>query len=190
MLKFKLLFCLIVASLTLSAQTTETLKKEIERLLEENTRLREKLEFCDVFNHSNQFETKSFSSKFDFKVLACKGLRIDQVVEIEVLITHNLPHQKMSLYTGSEAPVAYGEMGDSFELREVKFSHSKTGFGVERFMAPTGIPIKGKLTFRNILPSTDRLSLVTGTFLFQNQDGGGNEGEGSFEIRNLTIDWD
>lgn len=189
MIRFVTVLFLTIISLTLKAQTIEELKQKISVLEQDNQRLKEKISFCDLYNKSGQIESKSFSSKFDFKVLACRGNRIDQIVEIDILLKHNLPHQEMQLFTGSKAPVAYGETGEAFDLKEAKFSQSKGGFGVEKFIIPTGVPIKGKLTFRNILPGTDKLSLITGIFEFENQDGGGNDGQGTFEIKNLTINW-
>lgn len=180
---------LLSLALALKAQNPEALKQRISILEEENERLKEKINFCDLYNQSRQTESKSFSSKFDLRILECRGNRIDQIVEIDLLINHNLPHQEMKLFTGSKAPVAYGETGEAFELKEAQFSQSKSGYGVEKFIVPTGVPIKGTLTFRNVLPGTSKLSLVTGIFEFENQDGGSNEGQGTFEIKNLTINW-
>ena len=179
----------VALCLTLKAQTIEELKQKVSILKQDNQRLKEKVSFCDLYSNSNQIESKSFSSKFDFKVLECRGNRIDQIVEIDILLKHNLPHQQMQLFTGSKAPVAYGETGEAFELKEAMFSQSKSKYGVEEFIIPTGVPIKGTLTFRNILPGTNKLSLITGIFEFENQDGGGNDGQGAFEIKNLAINW-
>ena len=183
MKKILTILFLTFIGLTLKSQTTEELKQKITALEEDNQRLKEKVSFCDLYNKSSQTESKSFNSKFDFKILECRGNRIDQIVEIDILIKHSLPHQEMQLYTGSKAPVAYGESGEAFELKEANFSQSKGRSGVEKFIIPTSVPIKGTLTFRNILPETDKLSLITGIFEFENQYGGSNNGQGTFENR-------
>lgn len=176
--------------LTAKSQTISELQQKITQLEQKITVLNEKVNFCDLYNHSDVSKVKTFSSAFELKLLECKGNSIEQTVEITFTLKHSLPHQQMDLYTGREKPIAYSEVGNSFDFKSSFFPNSKsTMVETERFILPTNQLIQGKLIFRNVLPQTEKLSLVTGTFEFHNNDGYGNPGKGEFEIKNLTINW-
>ena len=175
--------------MAVKAQTVAELQQQITILEQQKMVLEEKVDFCDLYNSSDTSETKTFNSNFEFKVIECKGNSIDQTVELTITIKHSLPNQKLKIWTGREKPIAYGETGTNYDYKSVKFPDSRSSFGAEEFNSPTNLLIQGKLTFRNILPQTAKLSLVNGTVKFENKDGGGNKGEGKFEIRNLNINW-
>ncbi len=186
----KILFLgLIISSLSAKSQTVAELQEQITILEQQNQVLKEKVDFCDLYNNSEVSDTKSFNSNFEFKVIECKGNAIEQTVELAVTIKHSLPHQQLDLYTGSKKPIAYSETGSNYEFKSASFPESGTGFGTESFYVPTNLLIQGKLIFRNVLPQTEKLSLINGTFQFKNKDGGGNREKGEFEIRNLNINW-
>ena len=186
----KILFLgLIISSLTVSSQTIAELQQQITILEQQQIVLQEKVDFCDLYNNSDISETKTFNSNFEFKVLECKGNSIDQTVELTVTIKHSLPNQQLNIWTGREKPIAYGETGNSYDFKSVKFPNSRASIGSEQFDSPTNLLIQGKITFRNILPQTEKLSLVNGTIQFRNKDGGGNKAQGTFEIKNLNINW-
>ena len=184
MKKFLLLGLIIISIIGMAnAQTTTELKQKITVLEQKNKALEDKLTFCELYSQSDVSEVKSFNSNFEFKVLECRGNTNEQTVEIEVTIKHSMPNQKLFL----DKSIAYGETGSSYEFKNSYFSESTR---YSSFLIPTNMLIKGKLVYRNILPQTEKLSLVSGTFYFENKDGGGNNGMGDFEIRNLTIKWD
>lgn len=186
----KILFLgLIFSSITATSQTISELQQQITILEQQKSILQEKIDFCDLYNNSDVSETTTFNSNFEFKVIECKGNSIDQTVELTITIKHSLPNQKIKIWTGSEKPVAYGETGKNYDFKSINFPDSRGGFGAEEFNSPTNLLLQGKLTFRNILPQTAKLSLVNGTVEFENKDGGGSKGKGKFEIRNLNINW-
>ena len=186
----KILFLgLIVSSLTVKGQTITELQQQITILEQQKTVLQEKVDFCDLYNNSDVSETKTFNSNFEFKVIECKENSIDQTIELTITIKHSLPNQKLNIWTGREKAIAYGETSTSYDFKSVKFPNSRSSFGAEGFNSSTNLLIQGKLTFRNILPQTEKLSLVNGAVKFENKDGGGNKAQGKFEIRNLNINW-
>ncbi len=133
---------------------------------------------------------KSFSPNFEFNVLECRGHKIEKKVDIILTIKHSLPNQKMKFYKASRDVVAYGEMGNSYKFKNFEFPNSEWSWINQRaFVLPTNVLLKGKLTFENISPKAKKLVFVGGTIGFENKDGGGDKGEGRFEIRNLKIDW-
>ncbi len=176
---------LIVSSLSVKSQTVAELQEQITILKQQNQVLQEKVDFCDLYNNSEVSDTKSFNSNFELKVIECKGNSIEQTVELAITIKHSLPHQYLKLYTWSKKPIAYSETGSNYEFKSASFP----GATSTSFYVPTNLLIQGKLIFRNVLPQTEKLSLINGTFRFENKDGGGNSEEGEFEIRNLNINW-
>jgi len=186
----KLLFIglLLIGTFTVKSQTVTELQEQITVLEQQKELLQEKVNFCDLYNNA-ETEVKTFNSNFEFKVLECVGNSIEQTVEITVTIKHSLPHQKLELFTGSKKPVAYGETGNNYDFKEATFPNASSVFGALSFNSPTNLLIQGKLVFRNVLPQTEKLSLVNGIFQFKNKDGNGNRAKGEFEIRNLNINW-
>lgn len=180
---------LIISSLTVNSQTISELQAKITVLEQQKTVLEEKVDFCELYNNSNVSDTKSFNSNFEFKVIECKGNSIEQTVELTITIKHSLPHQQLDLFIGNQKPIAYGETGNNYEFKSANFPESKKLMGSESFFVPTNLLIQGKIVFRNILPQTEKLKLVNGTFQFKNKDGLGNKGTGEFEIKNLVINW-
>ena len=172
-----------------NAQTLTALKKQIEVLEQKYKLLQDKIHFCEMYNDLSK-EVKSFNANFEFKVIECKGNSLDQTVEITITIKHGLPHQQLELYTGAMKPIAYGELGNNYEFKGAKFPNVIHTYGLATFFVPTNLLIQGILVFRNVLPQTEKFSLVNGTFTFKNKDGGGNFSKGEFEIRNLKIDWE
>ncbi|WP_158974937.1 hypothetical protein [Cellulophaga sp. L1A9] len=190
-MKKVLIVALLLYGMGLKAQELTELKKKIELLGDQNSRLQEKIDFCSIYEKSNDIDIKSFNTNFDLKILQCVGNSSDQTVEVVFTMKHALVHQAMTLYTGSDKPMAYGETGNSYVFKGAEFPESGSGMsGYQRFKLPTGILIKGKLIFRNVLPQTKKFTLVNGKVIFENEDGGKDRGKGVFEIRNLTINWD
>jgi hypothetical protein len=187
-MKKTLLTALIIGTFSLNAQTVSELKEKVKVLKQQNERLQEKATFCDSYNTVNS-EVKTFDQNFEFTVLECKGNALDQTVTVTITIKHNLPHQQLSLYTGTKKPFAYGETGNNYDYKNAIFPGGINKTGVIIFSSPTNILLKGTIIFRNVLPQTEKLSLVNGTFAFKNIDGGGNSSTGEFEVRNLNISW-
>lgn len=178
----KILFLgLIISSITATSQTISELQQQITILEQQKIVLEEKVDFCDLYNSSDTSETKTFNSNFELKVIECIGNSTDQTVEVIVTIKHLLPHQQLYL----SSTIAYGETGDSFKFKNSMFAGSNS----KVIYIPTNLLLKGKLTYRNVLPQTEKLKLVNGTISFKNKDGGENNGKGEFEIRNLNINW-
>ncbi len=182
----KRFLCLVLLTVIFTAQGQT--KKELQEKIKF---LEEKVKLCELYNSSPIAEVLPFSSDFEFKVLECRGNKIGQTVDIIFTIKHSLPHQKIDFYTGSERPIAYNEMGDAYEFKSVEFPNSQDGWNsTVTFILPTNILVKGKLTFKNVLPQTEKFAFVSGALKFKDRDAEyGEDKEGRFEIRNLKIDW-
>lgn len=183
---------IILTSLFLSflivihAQTVDELKKEIEKLETENTILRNKANFCDLYSQSNKYEVKSFHEKFELKVLKIVGNKNEQTVDVFFTLKHSLPNQKLTISVSSYK--AYDEMGNSYSSKTIEFSENKSSSYVFQTI-PYNQLMQGKITFRNVLPNIDRFSKVTGTIQTENADSGDNKTSGNIELANTLIQW-
>lgn len=201
----KLIFlCLITGffSANLSAQKTqsanslkqenENLKATISKLKQDTAFLSQKIALCDIFSKQSQYELTSFSKSFKVEILSCKGDRDKQTVKIELLISHNLPHQNVSMRLGKEESKAIDELGNVFSVKEGGIGSSSTstdGNTIVNSKVPTDIPVKCYIIVRNVLPSTDRFKFVSIKWGFTNFDDGGIPIWGNLEIRNFKIQW-
>lgn len=183
-----LLFALI--NFTITSQTSQELQNELKVLEQKIAALNEKLVFCDMYSKTEIVDIKNFNPKFEFKVIGCIGNSSTQTVDVIVTIKHALPNQQMRLNLNNKKPMAYSETGTTYGYKSSLFAGEGESLGSLVFQAPTNLLIQGKITFRNILPQTEKIALVTGGMNNENADGGGDKSEGQFEIRNLTITWE
>jgi len=194
-----LFLLMIILGFDLSAQnqpSIEALKKENNRLKEQisvlkqdTIYLRQVVNTCDLLKKSSDFNVTNSNSKLVFQVLSCTGSRSAQTVTIEFMVSHSLVNQVFSIHSGSGAPTAFDNLGNTFECKSIEFQNSRNGMGAVEIDAPTDIRIKGSITFRNILPSTELLTLARFDYYLYNKDGGYGKDTEKIAIKNIKIKW-
>ncbi len=161
-------------------------------LISLSTAYRENLVKNDSKSDTAEMIVKSFDPNFNFKVTSIKGNRNLQTVTISFVISHKLPHQVVG-FTDSEQSIAYDFEGNSYPIKEVTLGVNS---GFISFMIgnitkiPTNIPIKGTITFKQILPAVSVLSYMSINVTYGPFDGYSSNRQGSnIEISNMKIDW-
>ena len=136
---------------------------------------------------------KPFSNDIDIKILSIAGNKSQQTVTVNFVLKTELPHQQIRLleygcnYNRGEGK-AYDGDGTEYNLRAVSLGNVIDANGVDNKL-PTSVPLKGSITFANVLPKIGTLSFVTFYMSSRNYDGGENCQAGNVEIRNVRIDW-
>jgi hypothetical protein len=179
------LFC----GLVLFSQTIESLKKENVNLKQDTAYLRQVIRTCDLLKKSSDYVISNTNRNVKIEVLSCIGDRYSQTVTIDLMVSHQLPHQKLSIHTGSGAPTAFDNLGNSFQYKSVDFQNMRNPYGVVEVVIPTDIRIKGSITFRNVLPATENFSFARFDYNIENQDGGHARETYKVEIKNIQIIW-
>ncbi len=138
---------------------------------------------------------KPFSNDVDIKILSVAGNKSQQTVTVNFVLKTELPHQKIGLIknlcnlTGREGKAYDGE-GTEYNLKTTSLGTNTSGYyGTVDNKLPTSVPLKGSITFANILPKVSMLSFITFFMSSANYDGGEHCQGGNVEIRNAKIDW-
>lgn len=138
--------------------------------------------------NSDKTIIKSFDSEFKLQLVSCVGNKNDQTVTVNLLVSHKLPHQKISFGTTTgDNNLVYDFSGNSYPLKSVIFGSSNQ-LAVHGGKLPTNVPVNISLTYKQILPEIKELSFLTSNFSFGAFDGYRLE-KGVLEISNLKIDW-
>lgn len=136
---------------------------------------------------------QSFNKNFEFKVLDCIGDPVKQTVEVTVGLKNKMRNKLVSFSCNkSNYSYAYDDDKHIFEIKEIKFPNSKTSHtNYENFYSPTGVMLKGKIVFRNVLPSVKKFKKVSGYVTFQNEHINSLEEvkKSWYGIKNLKINW-
>lgn len=196
--------CAFVLPFTVSAQTkpgpkpgsgcdkyiaeNQSLKKKIEDLKQDTVFLKNKLAFFNTITGDHEYSVTSFSSDFDFKVVSCKGDRAAQTVKVEFVVHHKRVNQKMRISASSYVK-AYDELGHAFGYKEVSLGNVTNSEAIYGVVVPTDIDVRGYLLFRGVLGGTEKFKLIEIPAESGDQDGGGNEVEGKFTIKDIKINW-
>lgn len=139
----------------------------------------------------NAIKIKLVDSKIDFKVIDATGDPQEQTVTINFVITNNKPHQVVRLnnpYDGKVRSVAYDDYGSTFYPKSLQIGDKKDSDFLQDLLL-TGVPRKGSIVIRNVLPSVQKFKYVLINWRNYNYDGGENEKKGQIEIKNLKINW-
>jgi hypothetical protein len=194
---FSLTFTLLLTVLYSNAQQNcdtyikenNKLKATVKTLTQEKDFLNQKLELFSVLNSAKEYTVKPFSDDVELQIISCKGDKTQQTVKLEIILSHNLPHQEMCVNIGEKDASAVDELGNTYQAKEGVIGLKSTTYGYTCTTIPTDVPTKSYVTFRNILPGTDKLKFVTVRYGYRNADGGMEWKTGFLEIRNIAIKW-
>lgn len=170
----------------------ETLKNSIKALKQDTTYLRNVANTCDLLSKSANSEVVNSNSRLKFELLSVKGDRASQTVQVDFFISHSLPNQSFDLHIGDGKPKAWDLLGSVYDLKNATFANNNApafSFGVIKVQVPTDVRVKGTLIFRNVLPSTEKFSLVQLKYFLYNSDGGYSNETQTIEIKNVGIKW-
>jgi hypothetical protein len=93
------------------------LKSQISALKQDTAYLHQVVITCNLLSKSGEFTVWNSNSKYKIEILGCYGDRNAQTVSIDFMLSHPLPHQLFQLHTGSGAPTAFDNLGNSFACR-------------------------------------------------------------------------
>lgn len=162
---------------------TEKLKASNSALIQDTTFLRSQLITCNLYNAGNPLDIKCSLTPYKVTFLESKGNRLNQSVEITLLIENTGVNQRVGINSGY-----YGEQ--SCQLVDTQgnvmiASNYNDFIGIQ---IPTNTPLKIKLIYNNILPGTDFMSTLTLQMLSSNQDLS-NMRYGIINIKNIKTVW-
>lgn len=187
MMKTILFLTLLAFSFIGTAQTVETLKKDLANSKTENQKLNdankfliEKLNFCNAIAADTITEIKSFSNLYSINLLSCKGDSKSQTVTIELLVEQNSTNKKFTVdYSMSNAIDIIGKQN--------QFANRDNGY-YEFYEVYTGTPIRLTVVVKNVMPGTEAFSMIALRMATDEID----KNPVNFqltEIRNLKITW-
>ena len=129
----------------------------------------------------------------DMNVLSVEGDKLNQTVTVYFYLYTRKPNQRISLYVkgygfpasltkatdteGGQYPPKLGTLGDI------------QADGVVENKLSTEIKLKGSIIFSNVLSSVKQISLVSIGIVSSNFDGGENSLSGTYDIKNVNVDW-
>lgn len=134
--------------------------------------------------------TKSFCNGLDFYYTGCKGDAAAQTVTIYfVMANYNKANQKVLIdpYSSKRA-FAFDNIGNSYSFDRINIVNESSEGSLD-FMIPTGLFVKGSITFKNVLPVANSLGIVNFSAKAENWNGSGNEIEDAIQLNNLKINW-
>lgn len=153
----------------------------------------DKMKTSDTNTNQENGTIKSFSPKFEVKLLSVIGNKVEQTVTLEFLISHKLVHQKVCFINDDYPTIISGIKAYDFEGNEYFVKNMSVGKNNDTFFAacnkiPTEIPMKASVTFKQILPSVKGLSFVSIATSFRAYDDGNLEYK-NLEVSNISINW-
>lgn len=171
------------------SQNCEELKKENDAL---------KAKIASLTDTTKSMLVKSFDPNFKVEVSKVTGNREGQSVEVILLLSHSLAHQEVCINVGRDDCKAYDNKGNVYDTRGGEIGSNSclnhgstkivnTSYACEK--VPTNIPVKAKITFRKILPSTQLLKKITIKIGYRDFEGNEQYKYGEIEIDDLTIVW-
>ncbi len=136
---------------------------------------------------------KQFSNDVNVRILSISGNKSQQTVTVNFVLQTELAHQQVNcLWYGCNTSRGDGKAYDS-DGTEYKMKTVSLGNNVNTFSAgnklPTSVPLKGSITFANVLPKVSTLSFITFFMTSKNYEGEEHCQDGNVEIRNAKIDW-
>lgn len=134
---------------------------------------------------------KSFSPDFDVKLLSVIGNINNQTVEIELLLKHKIVHQKVCYNYGKNDAKLYDYEGNEYLAKGVEVGAISKNTGFSSYVCnkiPTNVPVKTKITFKQVLSDKSKMSFSTIKVGFKANDGGSYE-YGTLELTDLNVEW-
>jgi hypothetical protein len=181
------------------AQTSQSLKQEnvalrqqVQKLKDDTLFLKIQIRQIKALDSYSQFEIKPIANTIDTKILSCKGDRNNQIVTIEFIVSHKLLNQNLCIANDQSNIKAFDALGNELPAKAVEIGSASTMdvFGGGKCnKIPTDVPVKGFVTFKNVLPGTDILKFVTVAFKFRNFDSDDEYVYGTLEVRNIKVKW-
>lgn len=144
-----------------------------------------------VKTNENDTYVKSFSPDFDIKLLSVIGNKNNQTVEIELLLSHKVVHQKVCFNYGKNDAKLYDFEGNEYLAKGVEVGAINRVNGFGSYVCnkiPTNVPVKGKIIFKQVLSNKSKMSFSTIKVGFKADDGGSYE-YGTIELTNLNVEW-
>ena len=138
------------------------------------------------------YYTKSNNSGLNFEVTGCRGNQSSQSVTVYFTITNSdKVHQYVQIGNNNHvhggAAKAYDPDGNLLIFKGATLGPQSGPYpSVE---LPTGLPVRGSITYGNVLPSTSSIFMMNLDFENKNWDGGGNYVKEVMEIHNVKIEW-
>jgi hypothetical protein len=120
-----------------------------------------------------------------FQIDGCTGNTAAQTVTVFFTIA-NPVHVNQAVAVGGPNSKAIDPDGNLSRPKELHLADG-TGGWVE---IPTGLKIKGSITFNNILAKEQQLALMEFTVFSHNADGGRDPKTKNISVRNLNIAWE
>ena len=153
----------------------------------------DKMKTSETNTNQENGTIKSFSPKFEVKLLSVIGNKVEQTVTLEFLISHKLVHQKVCFINDDYPTIISGIKAYDFEGNEYFVKNMSVGKNNDTFFAacnkiPTEVPMKASVTFKQILPSVKGLSFVSIATSFRAYDDGNLEYK-NLEVSNISINW-
>jgi hypothetical protein len=159
------IICILLFSVSLNAQNKNL--TEIDKLKSENLELKNKLEVCQGSGAKTETKTTNTNNDLEVKTISVIGNKKSQIVTIEFTFKHNLSNKQVQIHDREGAPTAYDEDGNTYLYNSIDFVNSKNGWnGCVNVDLPTGINIKGKVSFKGILPSVSIFKLAKINYYF------------------------
>ncbi len=156
----------------------------------------DKMKTSDTNTNQENGTIKSFSPKFEVKLLSVIGNKVEQTVTLEFLISHKLVHQNVCFVDSDNSSfnyIANGIRAYDFEGNEYLVKTASIGKKVNFLFSvcnkiPTEVPMKASVTFKQILPSVKGLSFVSIVTSFGAYDDWKTENK-NLEVSNVSINW-
>ena len=153
----------------------------------------DKMKTSETNTNQENGTIKSFSPKFEVKLLSVIGNKVEQTVTLEFLISHKLVHQKVCFINNDYPTIISGIKAYDFEGNEYFVKNMSVGKNKDTFFAacnkiPTEVPMKASVTFKQILPSVKGLSFVSIVTSFGAYDDWKTENK-NLEVSNVSINW-
>ena len=154
----------------------------------------DKMKTSDTNTNQENGTIKSFSPKFEVKLLSVIGNKVEQTVTLEFLISHKLVHQNVCFVNYEYVQIdngikAYDFEGNEYLIKSMsigKINGDRNGSACNKI--PTEVPMKASVTFKQILPSVKGLSFVSIATSFRAYDDGNLEYK-NLEVSNISINW-
>lgn len=133
---------------------------------------------------------KSFSSNFEVKLLSADGDINQQTVALTFLISHKLIHQQVC-FNGRDQSKLYDFNGNEYNGNDVSVGSATKGIiGSDACnKIPTNIPVKAKVVFNKILPTTKEFSYAEIKVGYKSFDSNDMYQYGTIEANNIKVDW-
>jgi hypothetical protein len=156
----------------------------------------DKMKTSETNTNQENGTIKSFSPKFEVKLLSVIGNKVEQTVTLEFLISHKLVHQNVCFVDSDNSSfnyIANGIRAYDFEGNEYLVKTASIGKKVNFLFSvcnkiPTEVPMKASVTFKQILPSVKGLSFVSIVTSFGAYDDWKTENK-NLEVSNVSINW-